>query len=305
MRTRRLVLVLGVLACELGAERAGAQGSQQAYTPVTRCRVIDSRFAGGPLLAGVARDFLVAGGDLRAQGGSSTGCGIPLGARAAMINFIAVTPAGPGHLRAWAYSDPPVPPPLASILNYGAVTGLPALVNAIVVPLCDPQLSPCDFDLTLQANASATHLVADVVGYFAGLEGPAGPPGPAGLPGAPGPPGPVGPAGPRGPQGPAGAQGPPGPQGAVGPPGPKGLTGPRGPLGPPGPAGLPGPPGIQGPHGLPIKTVAACQGLIQGQSCSNGCPGRLVIFLTGPCVAMSDTGGCSVDAGTCCVCRPQ
>jgi len=97
-----------------------------------------------------------------------------------MINFIAVTPAGPGHLRAWAYSDPPVPPPLASILNYGVVTGLPALANAIVVPLCDPQLSLCDFDLTLQANASATHLVAAVVGYFAGLQGPPGPPGPPG-----------------------------------------------------------------------------------------------------------------------------
>jgi hypothetical protein len=158
------------------------------------------------------------------QGGAEDGCGVPSQALAAMINIVAVSPSGPGHFKAWAH---PLPAPTASTLNYGAVAGLGALANGIAVPICDTRTDPCLADFVLFNRLSVTHVVVDVVGYFApaalATTGPAGPPGVAG------------PTGPRGPQGPVG------PQGPAGAPGAAGATGPQ---------GYPGPPGLQGPQGL-------------------------------------------------------
>jgi hypothetical protein len=81
------------------------------------------------------------------------------------VNFVAVAPAGAGNLRAWAYGGTA---PNASIINYAAV-GM-NIANAVVVPLCDVGASSCiPGDITVQADVSGTHLVADVVGYFRGV----------------------------------------------------------------------------------------------------------------------------------------
>jgi hypothetical protein len=48
------------------------------YTPVTPCRIVDTRSAvEGALAAGVARTFDVDSSNLAEQGGRATGCGIP------------------------------------------------------------------------------------------------------------------------------------------------------------------------------------------------------------------------------------
>src|SRR5258706_3819739 len=90
-----------------GPLNLGDSQADLVYTPVTPCRIIDTRLAGGPIAGGTTRSFRVTGTDLSAQGGSATGCGIPSGpATAAVINFVAVkTPAA----RALSIS-PPVPP---------------------------------------------------------------------------------------------------------------------------------------------------------------------------------------------------
>jgi hypothetical protein len=155
-----------------GIMALGDSSAQLVYTPVAPCRIVDTRVAGagGPLAPGVVRDFRVTGpGSLAGQGGSVTGCGVPFGpATSAVINFVAVAPTGPGNLRAWAYSTPPVAPPGASIINYTTVPGAALnLANGIVVSLCDPDVTTCsNLDLRVRADASSTHLVADVVGYF-------------------------------------------------------------------------------------------------------------------------------------------
>jgi hypothetical protein len=145
----------------------GDSSTQLVYTPVPPCRLIDTRQAGGSLAAGVPRDFKVAGAGLQNQGGELNGCGVPVGpATAAVINFVAVNPVGPGNLRAWAYSTPPVGPPGASILNYATVPGL-NIANGVVVPICDEAATDCNgLDLRVQADVSNTQLVADVVGFF-------------------------------------------------------------------------------------------------------------------------------------------
>lgn len=147
---------------------SGVAESGGVYVPVAPCRILDTRLTGaGPLAPGGPRSFLVTGGDLSAQGGSATGCGVPTGtATAALVNFVAVSPAGPGNLRAWAYAQPAPPAPVAVILNYSAVSGLDALANGIGVPLCDPLATTCTNDILLQAFANSVDVVADVVGYF-------------------------------------------------------------------------------------------------------------------------------------------
>jgi hypothetical protein len=145
----------------IGPLALGDATSQLLYTPVPPCRVVDTRVAGGALAAGSARDIRVTGTGLQGQGGNPAGCGVPHGpATSAIINFVAVNPVGPGNLRAWAYSEPAMPPPNASIINYPF--GL-TLANGIAVPLCDITQTNCSFDLKVQADAN---VVVDVVGYF-------------------------------------------------------------------------------------------------------------------------------------------
>jgi hypothetical protein len=179
MKKKRIVCAL-VFALAAGAASARAQSQGPAapgdpsrdlvYTPVAPCRVADTRVAGGSLGAGTTRDWRVGGVGLQGQGGDPSGCGVPAGAAtAAVLNFVAVNPVGPGNLRAWAYATPPAAPPTASILNYAQVTGL-NVANGIVVPLCDTSVTTCPFDVRVQADVNGTHVLVDVVGYFHRLD---------------------------------------------------------------------------------------------------------------------------------------
>jgi hypothetical protein len=141
----------------------GDSGSDLVYTPVTPCRIIDTRLAGGPITPGTNRNFAVTGSGYAGQGGNSGSCGIPYGpATAAVINLIAVNPVASGDLRVTPYGTPI---PLASIINYAALPAL-NIANGPVVTLCNPATTTCTADITIQADVSATHLVADVQGYF-------------------------------------------------------------------------------------------------------------------------------------------
>jgi hypothetical protein len=142
----------------------GDSARDLVFTPVPPCRIIDTRNAGGPLLPGVPRNFRATGANFTGQGGFPGNCGVPFGpATSVFINFVAVGPTGAGHLSAFAFGAVPLD---ASIINYTNVGGL-NIANGLAVPICNPAVSVCTFDLTVTANVSATHLVADVVGFFA------------------------------------------------------------------------------------------------------------------------------------------
>ena len=131
------------------------------FTPVTPCRIIDTRVAGGAIAAGTTRNFLASGGPYTTQGGSSGSCGIPFPAAVAVvINYVAVSPAGAGDLRVTPFGTAM---PTASVINYAAVGGL-AVANGVATSICGD--ISCVFDITIQADVSATHLVADVMGYY-------------------------------------------------------------------------------------------------------------------------------------------
>ncbi len=269
------------------------------YFTVTPCRVVDTRLidapVGRPMLGGETRSFRMRGVPLDSQGGAGAGCGIPAEALAAMVNIVAVTPSGPGHIKAWAH---PLPMPTASTLNYGAIAGLNALANGIAIPICDTRTDPCYADFDVFNHLSTIHLVVDVVGYFA----------PAALAttGEAGPTGATGPAGPEGPAGPTGSRG------ATGATGPMGSPGPTGPVGPTGPIGPTGPKGDKGDRGPAVTTY--CVGTqTPDHEASCGCShtlSRMIGWYN--CSVTSDTNRCSVDGckncyptalyALCCVC---
>ena len=128
---------------------------------VQPCRIYDTRPGSGvqgqgtgPIGAGQTRDVDV-------SHGAAPSCGIPFPqAKAVVMNFVAVNAAGAGNLRAWPYG---MSVPNASVINYANVTGL-NIANGLVQPIC---ASGCAHDLTLRADVSATHVVIDVLGYFA------------------------------------------------------------------------------------------------------------------------------------------
>jgi hypothetical protein len=84
-----------------------------------------------------------------------------------VINFVAVSPAGAGDLR---YTPFGTPVPLASFLNYVS-SGIPNdnTANGMTFPICNPATTGCTSDFTIQADVSATNVVADVQGYFRAL----------------------------------------------------------------------------------------------------------------------------------------
>ncbi len=150
--------------------RSAALGNAETdllLVPLAPCRIIDTRqISSGLMQASQTRHFLVAGTNgFLAQGGTGGGCGIPDGgidplAPAVVVNFIAVSPQGSGHLTAWEFGQAV---PDASVINYANVPGL-NIANGVVIPIAGTSSSA--FDISIVAAVSPTHVVADVTGYF-------------------------------------------------------------------------------------------------------------------------------------------
>jgi len=74
------------------------------------------------------------------------------------VTVVAVGPAAAGDLRLFALL---APEPNASAINYAFVPGL-NIANTTIVPTCQI----CGLDFNIKVDVGATHVVADVVGYF-------------------------------------------------------------------------------------------------------------------------------------------
>jgi hypothetical protein len=135
-----------------------AGGPYDTFT-VPPCRIVDTRNVGGAISGNGSRHFLVAG-TFESQGGS-TDCGVPfVAAKGVFINIVAASPSGHGHLTVYPY---PLPLPLASTLNFSPGQNI---ANGVMVPICDPDVSDCEFDFTVTMGPAATHVVIDVTGYL-------------------------------------------------------------------------------------------------------------------------------------------
>jgi len=140
----------------------GALSSDLVYTPVTPCRIMDTRNGAanaGPLIAGSTRGFLGWNGSYTVQGGENNDCNLPFSTdnAALVLNFTVVSPGTAGFITAYP-SD--AAKPLAATLNFGAgeVKGNNAFLKL------NQTAGQVDFNVYSTSN---THLVADVVGYYA------------------------------------------------------------------------------------------------------------------------------------------
>lgn len=152
-------LLLTSLAFQL-THSSSAFSSLQFYS-LAPCRLVDTRGPtnpqgnGGPIIdANTARHFPIFGADARP-------CGVPSGAKAAVLNLVVVGPTSGGHIIAYQYGYPDIP--LVSNLNFDA--NEPALANGAVIELgqdANRQLTVW----TAMSPGAIAHLVIDVTGYY-------------------------------------------------------------------------------------------------------------------------------------------
>ena len=137
----------------------GDLAADLVYTPVTPCRVLDTRVSGIPVGSGVTRSFFIHPGTrtgFELQGGkANTDCGMIPGAAAVAINIAAPLPQVGGFLTVFPFSTSR---PLASNLDY---TAGELKNNEMVV-----RTGAGNFDISIYAHGQ-THVVGDVVGYYA------------------------------------------------------------------------------------------------------------------------------------------
>jgi hypothetical protein len=153
-----------LLSCLTCVGSAGAQlGSVDkdlVYTPVAPCRIVDTRSAGGALVANTARNFdVTAVSSYTFQGGEAGNCNIgAIGSIAALAAVItAYNPNASGNLKAYAFSA--TSPPAAITMAYAAGE---VRSNFAIVKL---DQGAALNEMTVLSTAQ-THLTIDVVGYF-------------------------------------------------------------------------------------------------------------------------------------------
>lgn len=149
---------------QAGGERIKARSlgdptQDLVYVPVTPCRILDTRVAGGPIPANSFRDFDIT--DVvrfAGQGGDTSNCNVgDKGSfAAAALNITVVTPNVAGYITAFPYL---ASQPTAATMNYVAGD----IRNSLAIVRLDQSSAAYEFSVYSFAQ---THLVADVVGYF-------------------------------------------------------------------------------------------------------------------------------------------
>jgi hypothetical protein len=135
----------------------GSSGSDLVYTPITPCRIVDTRLVGGALSANSTRSFRsFTATDFTSQGGAPSNCGIPANVSAISAKITSPLPAGNGYFTAYPFGEAQ---PLASSLNYNL--GL-TLSDETHIRLCRPGCSS-EFNVFSFAQSQ---LVLDVTGYY-------------------------------------------------------------------------------------------------------------------------------------------
>lgn len=162
---KKLVLIFIVFSALYSQTHAqfGSLNNDLVFTPVAPCRIIDTREPGGNtgrLVADAARNFLAwTTTNFSVQGGSATNCNLTgnTNTAAIVVNFTVVGPSTGGYITAFPANTAA---PLAATLNFNAgdVRGNNATLKL------NQAAGQAQFKVY---TTSQTHLVADVVGYYA------------------------------------------------------------------------------------------------------------------------------------------
>lgn len=133
------------------------------YTPVTPCRIIDTRVSSAPYTkpaSNAGHSFyvtLASHTDYIAEGGSPTSCGIPSNPKpsAVAVNLTSALSTTSGYLTI----NPSTFPPTTSLLNYTATINI---ANAAIV---NSNTNAGD-EIFIYNGSGSTDIVVDIMGYF-------------------------------------------------------------------------------------------------------------------------------------------
>jgi hypothetical protein len=138
----------------VAADAVAVAATNLTYNTVDACRAFDSRqFSSSPIPPNFGFDIGITGG-----------CGVPADGtvQAIMVNMISVGARGTGYVRAAPY--PFETNSNATVLNFNG--GLVSS-NGIPLSICDASVEFCEWDFDFFVFGSSTHIVIDVIGYFA------------------------------------------------------------------------------------------------------------------------------------------
>ena len=235
---RQLVVAINaILLAGFAGEATATAVTGLVYTPITPCRIVDTRVTGGPFAAKETRTYSTNGAATQGGGACTVYSGTTPSALSINITVDATSLGTPTQFGFLTVTQ--APGPGSSWMNF---PGGGVIANAGVATINQTNGS---FAVKTQ---NAANVIVDVFGYFStGAVGATGATGTQGLPGATGSQGVAGATGTTGATGPAGIQGMAGSTGATG------TTGATGLLGPTGSAGATGM-GATGPTGASAAT---------------------------------------------------
>jgi hypothetical protein len=141
----------------------GSSTADLVFTPVTPCRIIDTRNATNPTLAGPigpnsGKQFSVSLANYATQGGFAGSCGIPIAPAAVAINVTSTGQAGLGNLRVVEVGGGI---PTVSLLNYSPGVNL---ANAAVARSAG---TLGGVNIFIYSGGSTSQVVVDIMGYYA------------------------------------------------------------------------------------------------------------------------------------------
>lgn len=159
---KKLILSIAIVLTTATSAFAqlGSLATDLVFTPVTPCRIVDTRAAtGGAIQAKSTRNFWGWSGSYTAQGGSPTNCGLPYSTdiAALSVNLVVIGPATEGWIAAFPYNTAQ---PLVSNLNFRAGD---VLANSAILKISQEGSPLADWSLY---STSTMHFVADVTGYY-------------------------------------------------------------------------------------------------------------------------------------------
>ena len=131
--------------------------AESIFTPITPCRIADTRKGGGALGNLAIRTFYVRGTThFLQQGGTGGGCGIPSAATAVATNVTVAGASGSGYLSGYpaGTSEPST--------NFVTYKGGQNITANPILPL-PVGSSP---DLNIRNHGAPTHVIIDVTGYY-------------------------------------------------------------------------------------------------------------------------------------------
>jgi hypothetical protein len=142
----------------------GNPSSELVFYPLEPCRVLDTRVAPrwgfNPIPSNGAINVDVSGTEFGQGVPNVANCSVSTDAKAVVVNLAAVPVSGEGFITVWPFASAR---PLAGQLNYSSFISQAAISNSFIVQVC----RGCSDEISIYSFPGSTHVVVDVLGYFA------------------------------------------------------------------------------------------------------------------------------------------